>query len=39
VTLAAHPRAISADQAEFIIRHGASSSEIDVLSTRNARRE
>jgi hypothetical protein len=39
VTLAAHPRAISADQAEFIIRHGASSSEIDVPSTRNARRE
>ena len=39
VALAAHPRAISADQAEVIIRHGASSSEIDVLSTRNARRE
>jgi hypothetical protein len=39
VTLAAQPRAISADQAEFIIRHRASSSEIDVLSTRNARRE
>jgi hypothetical protein len=39
VTLAAQPRAVSADQAEFIIRHGASSSEIDVPSTRNARRE
>ena len=39
VTLAAQPRAISADQAEVIIRHGASSSEIDVLSSGNARRE
>ena len=28
VALAAQPRAISADQAEFVIRHGASSTEM-----------
>lgn len=33
VTLAAQPPAIPADQAEFVIRHGASSSEIDLVST------